>query len=75
MIPDRFIHGRRNARVEMNPGNRPAPGGTDIFRQFFWIEIRVRVAKGCLGVMEEVLAVEECDSALDGGLNRHDYPK
>jgi hypothetical protein len=33
------------------------------------------VAKGCLGVMEEVLAVEECDSALDGGLNRHDYPK
>jgi hypothetical protein len=59
----------------MNPGNRPSPGRTYASRQLSWIKVRVRVAKGRLGVVEEVLAIDECDRSLDGGLNRHDCPQ
>ena len=58
-------------RVEANAVVHPPFVRTDRVEKLLRIVVGVVVPEGVLGVAVEVLAVEECDGALDGGLSGH----
>ena len=75
LVPEWLVGDGRDPRVEIDAGNAPALGRTDSLRKQLRVIVGVRVAKGLLGCVEEVLTVEEGESAFCRWLSRYLLPR